>query len=85
VRTRGSSPTVRKGFLDGFPVGLRLNRFVEKVSERIGLSVARMIKKLFERANRGILLDVIVFLVNVVLMTITSHLSGFFSESPVIL
>ena len=32
-----------------------------------------MIKKLFERANRGILLDVIVFLVNVILMTILSR------------
>lgn len=32
-----------------------------------------MIKKLFEHANRGILLDVIVFLVNVVLMTILSR------------
>jgi hypothetical protein len=32
-----------------------------------------MLKKLFERANRGILLDVIVFLVNVVLMTILSR------------
>jgi hypothetical protein len=32
-----------------------------------------MLKKLFEHANRGILLDVIVFLVNVVLMTILSR------------
>ena len=32
-----------------------------------------MIKKLFEHANRGILLDVIVFLVNVILMTILSR------------
>jgi hypothetical protein len=32
-----------------------------------------MFKKLFEHANRGILLDVIVFLVNVVLMTILSR------------
>ena len=32
-----------------------------------------MIKKLFERANRGILLDVIVFVVNVILMTILSR------------
>lgn len=32
-----------------------------------------MIKKLFEHANRGILLDVVVFLVNVVLMTILSR------------
>ncbi len=32
-----------------------------------------MIKKLFEQANRGILLDVIVFLVNVILMTILSR------------
>ncbi|HAF16429.1 MAG TPA: hypothetical protein DCK99_22565, partial [Blastocatellia bacterium] len=32
-----------------------------------------MIKKLFAQANRGILLDVIVFVVNVVLMTILSR------------
>jgi hypothetical protein len=32
-----------------------------------------MIKKLFEHANRGILLDVVVFLVNVILMTILSR------------
>ena len=32
-----------------------------------------MIKRLFERANRGVLLDVIVFLVNVVLMTLLSR------------
>ena len=32
-----------------------------------------MLKKLFEHANRGVLLDVIVFLVNVILMTILSR------------
>ena len=41
-----------------------------------------MIKKLFEHANRGILLDVIVFLVNVILMTILSRqLANLFLEA----
>jgi len=41
-----------------------------------------MIKKLFAHANRGILLDVIVFLVNVVLMTILSRqLRNLFHEA----
>src|ERR1700687_1900312 len=41
-----------------------------------------MIKKLFEHANRGILLDVIVFLVNVILMTILSlQLANLFLEA----
>ena len=41
-----------------------------------------MIKKLFEHANRGILLDVIVFLVNVILMTILSRqLANLFHEA----
>jgi hypothetical protein len=41
-----------------------------------------MIKKLFEHANRGILLDLIVFLVNVVLMTILSRqLANLFYEA----
>ena len=42
----------------------------------------QMFKKLFEHANRGILLDVIVFLVNVVLMTILSRqLANLFHEA----
>ena len=41
-----------------------------------------MIRKLFERANRGILLDVFVFVVNVVLMTILSRqLSNLFHQA----
>jgi hypothetical protein len=41
-----------------------------------------MIKKLFERANRGILLDVVVFIVNVVSMTILSRqLASLFHEA----
>jgi len=41
-----------------------------------------MIKKLFEHANRGILLDVIVFLFNVILMTILSRqLANLFLEA----
>jgi hypothetical protein len=41
-----------------------------------------MLKKLFAHANRGILLDVIVFLVNVVLMTILSRqLRSLFKEA----
>lgn len=35
-----------------------------------------MLKKLFEHANRGILLDVVVFLVNVLLMTVLSRQLG---------
>jgi hypothetical protein len=44
-----------------------------------------MIKKLFAHANRGSLLDVIVFLVTVVLIAILSRHSGFFFESLVLL
>jgi hypothetical protein len=41
-----------------------------------------MLKKLFEHANRGILLDVVVFLLNVVLMTILSRqLANLFLEA----
>jgi len=41
-----------------------------------------MLKKLFAHANRGILLDLIVFLVNVVLMTILSRqLANLFKEA----
>jgi hypothetical protein len=40
------------------------------------------IKKLFAHANRGILLDVIVFVVNVVLLTVLSHqLSNLFQQA----
>ena len=41
-----------------------------------------MLKRLFEHANRGILLDVVVFLVNVILMTILSRqLANLFQQA----
>jgi hypothetical protein len=41
-----------------------------------------VIKKLFEHANRGILLDLIVFVVNVILMTILSRqLANLFQQA----